>query len=396
MTDHQGPLATVREQSRIEKAVILPSPGFGRWLAEMGGSIAFTTYQSARLFFVSPDGNGGTTGLERVVGTAMGLAVSPEKLWVSNQEQIWRFANAGSGEIDGTIYQAIYLPRKGHLISGCDVHDMLADVTLRGRSHDLVFTNTRYNCLAVLDEHYAFRPIWKPSFISAIAPEDRCHLNGIGSRDGAVAFATLCGESDTQGGWREFKNGGGMVVDVENDRVLCAGLSMPHSPRWHDGKLWLLNSGAGDFGYIDAERQAFVPIALCPGFARGLSFAGDYAIVGLSKMRDNTFSSGLTLKTRLEDRHVRERCGLAVYDLRTGDLVHWLTIKGSTTELYDVAVLPGITRPFTPGFSSPEMHRFIVHLPRDAEFPLVPLPKSFRTTHNQTAADVPTDPGNAS
>lgn len=372
-----GNLAVVREESKREKSVLHPSPGFGRWLAEMGGSVLFTTYQSARLFMISPDGHGGTVGLERVVGTAMGLAVSQRTLWVSNKEQIWRFANAGSGDIYGADYQAVYMPRKGHLVTGCDVHDLLADVSFRGRRHDLVFTNTKFSCLAVPDDEYAFRPIWKPGFISAIGPEDRCHLNGIGSREGRLAFATVCAATDTPGGWRDFKNGGGLVIDIETDAVLCSGLSMPHSPRWHDGRLWLLDSGAGSLGWVDAGRQVFQPVAACAGFARGLTFVGDFAVVGLSKLRDNTFSSGLTVKARLEEQRVRERCGLAVYDLRSGGLAHWLTVEGGSTELYDVGFLPGITRPFTPGFSEPALHTGLVHLPKDPAFPLAPMQRGF-------------------
>ncbi|MBK1719780.1 DUF4915 domain-containing protein [Thiocystis violacea] len=142
---------------------------------------------------------------------------------------------------------------------------------------------------------------------------------------------------------------------------------MPHSPRWHDGKVWLLNSGEGEFGYVDPDVGTFVPVIDCPGFARGLSIVGDFAVIGLSKLRENTFASGLNIKEKLENLHVAQRCGLMIVDLRTSNMVHWLTIEG-ITELYDTAFLSGIERPFTPGFSYPNLHRQILNIP--SVFPL--------------------------
>lgn len=142
---------------------------------------------------------------------------------------------------------------------------------------------------------------------------------------------------------------------------------MPHSPRWHDGKLWLLNSGDGDFA-----TGKFVAVGLCPGFARGLSFVGDYAVIGVSKLRGNTFASGLSVHERLASQHIQQICGLLVVDPKTGKLVNWLTIDGAVVELYNVAFLPGVMQPFTPGFSEPQLHRTLVHAP-EGEFAIVPF-----------------------
>ena len=49
--------------------------------------------------------------------------------------------------------------------------------------------NTLFSCLAGLDSRYSFVPRWRPPFISALAAEDRCHLNGLAMVDGdAPAF----------------------------------------------------------------------------------------------------------------------------------------------------------------------------------------------------------------
>jgi uncharacterized protein (TIGR03032 family) len=370
-------MAVVKAQERqTVKPTLNASEDLGFWLNQMGGSLAFTTYQSARLFFVHADQDGRTQAQERIVGSAMGLAAGSDTLWVSNKEQAWCFDNIGARPVFETPPDAVFMPRKGYFLGACDTHDILTDVTFRGERHELLFVNTNFSCIAAIDRRYNFRPLWKPDFISALSPEDRCHLNGMGSRDGELAFATLCGRYDTPMGWRAGQNGGGLVLDVNRNEVLCEGLSMPHSPRWHQDRLWLLNSGDGEFGYV--EKGRFVPVGWLPGFARGLCFVGDYAVIGVSKLRANIFASGLKLKGMLQSQNIQECCGVLVLDPKDGRLVHWLTIDGPVSELYDVAFLPGIRRPFTPGFSEPEMHRAFHHLPEGEFSYAAPRPRPNR------------------
>lgn len=364
-------LQNVAAQEKVAKPVLSASPGLGAWLREVGGSLAFTTYQSARLFLLSAAEDGQTNAQERIMGAAMGLAVDEKGIWIANQQQAWRFTNLGPQILGETAFDAIYMPRKGYFLGPCDAHDILADVSFKGERHELLFVNTHYSCIAAIDDHYNFRPVWKPAFISAISLGDRCHLNGMCAREGELAYASVCGRSDTPIGWKPMKSGGGCVVNIATDKVVCEGLSMPHSPRWHDGKLWLLDSGNGDFGYVDFAGGKFVAVGMCPGFARGLTFVGGYAVIGVSRLRDNTFASGLSVLGRMESQHIQQTCGLLVIDPNTGRLVHWLTIEGTVTELYDVAFLPGVMRPYTPGFSEPQLHRALVHAPA-GELAVVP------------------------
>ena len=303
----------------------------------------------------------------------MGLAADDKGIWVSNKQQAWRFADVGRQVLGKEEFDAVYVPRKGYFLGPCDTHDILANVKFRGEQHELLFVNTQYSCIAAIDNHYNFRPVWKPDFISSLSLGDRCHLNCMCARDGELSYATFCGQSDTALGWKPMKSGGGCVIDIRCNKIICEGLSMPHSPRWHDGRLWLLNSGAGDFGYLDPATGTFKDLALCPGFARGLCFVGDYAVIGVSKLRENTFASGLPLLRRLESLHIRQFCGLLVLDAKTGRTAHWLTIEGAVTELFDVTFLPGVMRPFTPGFSEPELQQALVNVP-GGEFAIVAQP----------------------
>ena len=105
-----------------------------------------------------------------------------------------------------------------------------------------------------------YQPIqnhWRPSFVTKLAAEDRCHLNGMAMRDGRPVFVTSVSQSDVADGWRDRRADGGVVIDVDSNEVICRGLSMPHSPRWYRDRLWVLNSGHGQFGYVDLETGKF-------------------------------------------------------------------------------------------------------------------------------------------
>jgi uncharacterized protein (TIGR03032 family) len=201
--------------------------------------------------------------------------------------------------------------------------------------------------------------VWKPPWISKLVPEDRCHLNGVAIRDGRPRYVTAVSRSDVTDGWRDKRRSGGVVVDVATNEVVCEGLSMPHSPRWYRGSLWLVDSGSGYFGRVDLEKRSFERLVFCPGFARGLAFLGDCAIVGLSDRRENRTFQDLELEQNLLAHDAETRAGLLVVDLRTFATPHWLRLGGVVRELYDVGVLDGIVRPMALGFRTDEIRRYL-------------------------------------
>ena len=324
------------------------------WMAEQKLSMALTTYQIGKLFFLGLKSNGELSVFERTFNRCMGLCTTDNGLYMSSLYQVWRFENlftAGQVQDD---YDRLYLPQLGNTTGDIDIHDMAVDADGR-----LIFVNTLFGCLATLSETHSFKPLWRPPFISRLAAEDRCHLNGLAMKDGRAAYVTAVSESDVADSWRDRRADGGIVIDVPSNEIVLRGLSMPHSPRWHQGKLWLLNSGTGDFGYADLQAGRFVPVAFCPGYMRGLAFHGDYALVGLSRPRHNKTFSGLPLDENLRSRNAEPRCGIQVIDLRTGDVVHWVRIEGVVEELYDVVVLPGVRRPMALGFKTDEIRRVL-------------------------------------
>ncbi|MGD1918624.1 MAG: tetratricopeptide repeat protein, partial [Pleurocapsa sp.] len=68
---------------------------------------------------------------------------------------------------------------------------------------------------------------------------------------------------------------------------------------------------------------------------------------------------GLNLEDRLSTAEKKAKCGLIVVDLRSGEIVHWFNLEGDLTELFDVAILPGIRQPTALGFKNDELARTI-------------------------------------
>ena len=339
------------------------SPGLPGFLGAQRIALAVSSYQSGKFYLLGQNVNGGLLVDERFFRKAMGICVpNRDTLLLATLFQIVRFKNVlNDGEQINNTFDACYVPRDIFVTGELDAHDI--GVLKDGR---VVFVNTLYNCLATPSERHSFTPLWKPPFISKILSEDRCHLNGLAMAEGVPRYVTAVSRSDTIDGWRDRRADGGIVVDVQSGEIVISGLSMPHSPRIYRDRLWLLNSGTGELGWIEpgsgGSSAKFHALAFCPGFLRGLAFHGKYAFVGLSKPRYQRFE-GLALDRKLRDVDSEPWCGVQVIDLDSGACVHWFRLDGAVAELYDLAVVPGVTRPMSLGFASNEILGLITHDP---------------------------------
>ena len=333
---------------------VTASRGLTSWLAQQSVSLAVSTYQTGKLFLVGRRPDGQLTVFERTFNRCMGLWADGQTLWLSSKYQLWRFENALKPGFLHNGCDRLYIPKVGYTTGDLDVHDIAVEAGGR-----VLFVNTKFGCLATLSERDSFTPLWRPPFLSRLAAEDRCHLNGLALDEGRARYLTAVSTSDVADGWRDRRRDGGVVLDVPDNRALASGLSMPHSPRVYRDRLWLLESGTGYFGSVDRKSGAFEPLTFCPGYLRGLAFAGDYAVVGLSRPRHDKTFGGLALDETLAAKGAEARCGLHVIDLRTGDAVHWLRLEGMVSELYDVVVLPGVVRPMALGFKTDEIQRLL-------------------------------------
>jgi len=329
------------------KFQIVSSKHFTTWMANERLSLAVSTYHLGAVVFLGLKPNAELSIFFSAFDRAMGLSTHGGALWLVTRFAVWKLENCLSGQpLDG--FDRVYLPRVGHVTGDLDVHDLAVESS--GRP---VFVATRLNCLATTDERFSFDAIWRPPFVSALLPEDRCHLNGLALETGRAKYVTLVARSDVSDGWRDHRSRGGLILDIETNEVVAEGLSMPHSPRVHQERLWLLNAGTGHFGYIDPRSRQFEPVTFLPGFARGLTFHGRYAIVTLSKQRRENAFQGLELDANLAQKGAAARCSVEVIDLQSGTVVHWARFESPVEELYDVAVLPDVVRPKALGFTSP-------------------------------------------
>jgi uncharacterized protein (TIGR03032 family) len=305
---------------------------FGPLLEELGISLLVTTYQAGKLVLVRSDAGVINTHF-RSFQNPMGLAYDGERLAVGTALEIWEFHNvpavarklAPAGKHD-----ACFLPRTSHVTGNVQIHEMA------WVGDDLCFVNTRFSCLAGRAANHSFIPRWRPKFITTLAPEDRCHLNGVGLRDGQVRYVTAMGTTDTPGGWRENKKSGGVLLEVPSSQVIARGLSMPHSPRWHAGQLWVLDSGNGRVSIVDVNSGRLETVAELPGFTRGLDFHGRFAFVGLSQVRETAIFSGIAV-AELPERS----CGVWVLDTVSGQLLAFLKFEDAVQEIFAVQVMPG-------------------------------------------------------
>lgn len=352
----EAALAKAQAENKVEYSV---SGGLAARLAQMGASFALTSYQSGLLYFVGRNPKGGInihqTQLPKPMGLSMdGRGATPDSqnagsangLTLTCGYQIMRFENVlQAGQAINNTFDACYVPRTVHVTGALDAHDVGIDA-----NGEVIFVNTRFNCLASTSTRHSFKVLWKPPFISDLVDEDRCHLNGLAMENGKPKYVTAVSRSNTIDGWRDRRADGGIVMDVDSGEVVCEGLSMPHSPRMHNGKLYVLNAGTGEFGVVEfkdgknGKKGTFKPIAFCPGFLRGLSFHGNLAFVGLSKPRYKRFE-GLELDQRLKDADSEPWCGVQIIDLNSGSCVDWFRIDGKIAELYDVEVVPGSVSP---------------------------------------------------
>ena len=333
------------------------SPKMFEFLKVHNVSLGFTTQQTGRTILVGRMQDGERVSLyHQVFNQSLGFASSADgqHLALGTVHQIWRFANAVPLN-EGAEHDKVYIPQVGYTTGACQAGDLGFD-----KEGKIVFVNTLFNCVATISETESFVPLWKPPFISNLAPEDRCHLSGLGFRDGEARYVTGFSQTDKKGGWHEQRYTGGFVMDIKTNEILCEGLSMPNSPRWYQDRLWVLNSGAGAFGYVDLETKQFNAVTLCPGYARGLSFCGNFALIGVSKVKSNSSSEALILEKRLAAEKVESYCGLQIVDLRKNETAPLLLLEEPVEQIRDVMVIPNTRNPMLLGFNSDEIYRYMV------------------------------------
>ena len=306
---------------------------FPELLRQAKASLVVSTYQAGKLILLRAGEQGLNTHFVSLP-KPMGVAFNGGRLSVGSGPRVidyFNMSNVGPKVEPVNSHDGAFLARQTHVTGDIDIHEMgFAD------DGELWIVNTKMSCLCTLDVQHSVVPRWRPPFISGYDLTDRCHLNGLGMRDGKPKYVSALGTSDKPAGWRENKAFGGMIMDIDSNEMIVDGLSMPHSPRWYQNKLWVLESGAGQLITIDPATGDKTVVAQVPGFCRGIDFIERYAIIGLSEVRETAVFAGLPLTEREQDR----KCGVWIVDIISGETVGFLVFSGGVQEIFSVQLLP--------------------------------------------------------
>ncbi len=306
---------------------------FPELLRQARASVIISTYQAGKLILLRAAQDNLNTHFVSLQ-KPMGVAFQNGRLSVGSGPRVidyFNMSNVGPKVEPVNTHDGAFLARQTHVTGDIDIHEMGFD-----DDEQLWIVNTKMSCLCTLDIKHSIVPRWRPPFISGYDLTDRCHLNGLGMRDGKPKYVSALGTTDTAAGWRANKAFGGMIMDIDSNEMIIDGLSMPHSPRWYQGKLWVLESGAGHLITVDPQTGEKTVVAEVPGFCRGIDFIERYALIGLSEVRETAVFAGLPLTEREQDR----KCGVWIVDITNGETVGFLVFSGGVQEIFSVQVVP--------------------------------------------------------
>ncbi len=348
-TVEQAPPSELPESDRVDQTTPASTPTSGERevgfehslnladvLADLEASLLVSTYQAGKLAMIGSADRQLTLSFhnfDRPMGVAIDHAA--DRMAVAARSKVWHLRNDRSiaQKLNPrAAYEACFLTRSAQVTGEIQAHEMA------WAQGELWVVNTLFSCLCTLHSDYSFVPRWRPPFISELAPEDRCHLNGLAVLDGKPKYVTAMAESDSTGGWRPNKTETGCLIDVESGKTIARGFAMPHSPRVHLGHIWLLDSGRGSLVRVDPADGETYTVARFPGYTRGLTIIGKLAFVGLSKIRETSTFGGVPIAENRE----RLKCGVGVVDLETGELVAQFEFTSGVDEIFDIRLLHGI------------------------------------------------------
>ena len=314
------------------------SPNIPKLLQKLNCSLAISTYQAGKIILISAKDEQHLIQLPRSFKKPMGIALQGQRMAIATRDEVVLLSNtpvvAANYPKQPNTYDALYSPRATYFTGELDIHD------LHFTSAGLLAVNTRFSCIALINDYFSFTPIWKPKFIDTLLPSDQCHLNGLALMNDKPKYLTALGKTDTPGGWRKEKATGGILIDADTQEIILNGLPMPHSPRIYGQSLFALLSATGELIQIDPQAGRYQVIQKFKGFVRGMDQHEDYAFIALSKLRTSSKAFG--------DLPIASQsvfCGIAVVHLPSGKLEGHIKYENSVEEIFDLRILKGMKRP---------------------------------------------------
>jgi len=315
------------------------TPQVPELLNKLNCSIVLSTYQAGKVVVISPHpDNEKLITLPRTFQKPMGIAIKGDKMVISIKDEVIVFQNskqlAEHYPNKLNTYDSLWLPRITYYTGLVDMHD------IDFASDGIYGVNTSFSCICKINGDFNFTPIWKPFFINEIVPGDLCHLNGMVVLNDKPKYVTALGTSTTPKGWKDNIINGGVLMDVEKNQIILNNLSMPHSPKMYKNELYLLMSASGEFIKVNLENSTYTTLKKFEGFCRGLSFHGDFAFIGFSKLRKN---SSTFAKLSFSDK--ANFSGIKIIHMPTNAEVGEIIYETSVDEIYEVLVMEDMIRP---------------------------------------------------
>ncbi len=334
------------------------SPPLPSILTHINASLLITTYQAGKLLVLGAhEGKLKISFLD--YDQPMGVAVRKDRIALGTRRQIHFLVPAHETlgpPSPQRVNDGCFVPRSSFYTGSIHGHD------LAWGNDGLWVVNTLFSSLATLHNDYSFVPQWRPKFITQLIDQDRCHLNGLAMEHGQPKYVTAMAESNEPAGWRPTKATSGVVIDVPSGETISRDYSMPHSPRLHEGRLWVLNSGCGTFGYVDRATGRYEAVESVPGYSRGLAMFGQFAFIGLSKIRETSVFGGVPIAEKRDEL----QCGLGVVDLVSGRTVAVFKFLSGVSEIFAVDVIPGFVNPMVAGGSVDRQEKEVWIVPAES------------------------------
>ncbi len=311
--------------------------GFVDVLDRAGASLVVTA-APGQAICIGAEGGGLTVDATRIIHP-FGTAFDGARLALTSRRTVEMYALsrqlAAPYPAAPGRYDAIFVPVGNWRTGECLLHEIHLD------GPSIVAANTLFSCISRSDMRHSFEPLWKPPFISALMPEDRCHLNSFAAdAQGRIRFVTAFAETDARRGYRDVPLDSGVVIDVMHNTVIAKGLGMPHSVRVFDETLFVLDSATGSLWRMNLETRKGEAMLRLPGFTRGMRRLGDVLIIGISPLRDTAKARELPVFADNPDC----KAGLAAVDFHTGKVLGMLRLPETIVEVLDITIVPGARR----------------------------------------------------
>lgn len=313
------------------------STRFIKLLNKLNITLVFSTYQAGKVIFVSSPTGEAIYKYAKNFRRPMGIDVHENKLAIASRDYVEIYSRSDklgrAYPAKPNFYDAIFIPQAKYFTGRTDMHQVVY------HAGEIWAVNTAFSCISKMSTDQHFVPVWQPDFITELAPEDRCHLNGLIVENKQPSYVTFFEETNEPAGWRKTAIDTGVLYDCQKQEVMLDKLSMPHSPAKVGDLIFFLQSAIGEVMKYNLKTKELTTVIKLNSFLRGLAIYDDFLFIGASKMRKDskTFKDLPIAKTSF--------AGIEIVNYKTGKRIAGLSYTENISEIFDVKVIENMQKP---------------------------------------------------